>query len=87
MGTMFSSNTFLNRIPCENPWIASLIASLTGSAVLVVLGYVLLILSGGVPDGSFATCLYGVFTSFATILVMCFVAWMLEFHRAALFAP
>jgi hypothetical protein len=39
MVTMFSNNTFLNRIPFENPWISSLIASLIGSAVLVVLGF------------------------------------------------
>ena len=45
----FYRNKWLNRIPIENPWISSLIASWIGSAVLVVLGFILFLFSGGVP--------------------------------------
>jgi hypothetical protein len=70
---------WLNRIPFENPWITSLIASLIGSTVLVFLGFMLLLFGGGVPTGSFTTCLYTGSVGFVALFFLCFVACMLEF--------
>ena len=75
----FYRNKWLNRIPIENPWISSLIASWIGSAVLVVLGFILFLFSGGVPGSSFTTYLYMGSSGFVAMFVICFVACMLEF--------
>jgi hypothetical protein len=79
MAITLSNNKFLNRIPFENPWISSLIASLIGSAVLVVTGFIFFLFGGGVPDASFITSLQMGSIGFVAMFVICFVACILEF--------
>ena len=79
MAIMLCINKFMNRIPFENPWISSLIASSIGSAVLVVTGFIFHIFGGGVPEASFITSLHIGSIGFVVLFVICFVACMLEF--------
>jgi hypothetical protein len=79
MAITLYNNKFLNRIPFENPWISSLIASLIGSAVLVILGFIFLLFSGRLPDASFITYQHMGSIGFVAIYVICFVACILEF--------
>lgn len=79
---MFKSlynNKWLNLIPFENPWVGSFVASLIGATVMGALGFVLLLISGGIPDASFTSYLSLGSIGFVALFVICFVACMLDF--------
>ena len=73
------NNRWLNRIPFENPWVGSFVASFIGATGMGALGLVILLISGGIPDASFSSYLILGSFSFVALFVVCLIACMLDF--------